>query len=232
MGHCNAFAPKAFANVPAMSWSPPPARDPIGRALWLGLLMLAATGSAAAREGCAQRPDYQRLRQSLKYTSGEKTMAGLEGYAASQGKLGRCESSDIDRRLGALEPALFAYASATRRVDAQAVFRCNDIEPATARCIDPPDDAAARPSSGSLRRLRSRPISPVLLVTTRRQTALQAVYVTSIAQALAGQPAMALPLVNGRITLPTADELPGALMLIGIYQSGGPWRYRKAVWYF
>jgi len=156
--------------------------------------------------------------------------AALESYAATHGNPEGCEAADLDRRLGEAERELFLLRRRDQRsLLAQAVYRCNEFDPVTAACRSPMEDGTAHPMSAGIASLALPPGQAFTVVGERNGAKLQSVYIVSLADALDGRPATRVKMQNGSATLPAGAK---DVALTAIFKTNGPWRYRKAIWYF
>lgn len=202
------------------------------RTFWIcALLMLSAcVATPAVSDTCPYLPAYRQLQSTLPGMTAAQASTALESYAATHDNPEGCEAADLDRRLGDAERALFSLRTQDqRRLPAQAVYRCNEFDPATATCRSPMEDGTAHPMSAGIAPFAPPPAPALAVASERKGATLQSVYIVSLADALDGRPATRLTLQAGSTTLPAGAR---DLALIAIFKTKGPWRYRKAVWYF
>jgi len=194
------------------------------------LLMLSAGLSMPAiGDTCPYLPAYRQLQSKLPGMSARQASAALESYAATHDNPEGCEAADLDRRLGEAERELFSLRfQDQRRLPAQAVYRCNDFDPMTTACRSPMEDGTAHPLSAGIAPL-APPTQAFTVDSERQGVKLQSIYVVSLADAVDGRPAKRVKLQGGSATLPSGAK---DVALIAIYRTKGPWRYRKALWYF
>lgn len=201
------------------------------RAFWAYPLLMLSAGLAtpAVSDTCPYLPAYRQLQSTLPGMTARQASSALESYAATHDNPEGCEAADLDRRLDEAERTLFSLRlQDQRRLPAQAVYRCNEFDPVTAACWSPMEDGTAHPTSAGIAPLA--PPAQAFTVGSERQGAkLQSVYVVSLADAVDGRPATRVKLQGGSATLPAGAK---DVALIAIYKTKGPWRYRKAIWYF
>lgn len=200
----------------------------VARLAVIGALCLVAAPAVAGGDGCPWLPEYRRLQSALPTMSPDRAVAALQRHAATHENPEGCEAADIDRRLASLERRQFHAVDGRRQHAPQAVFRCNQLEPATGRCTGPMEDGSAQ-IDGQRLGAPVRFAGDTVSLTTRRPDArLVGVYLTTPADLLDGRPPAA-PTRDAAVRLPEARR-GGVLM--AIYETPGPWRYRKVVWLF
>jgi len=194
------------------------------------LTLSACVATPAVSDSCPYLPAYRELQSALPGMTARQASAALESYAATHDNTEGCEAADLDRRLGEAERELFQLRlQDRRRLPAQAVYRCNEFDPVTAACRSPMEDGTAHPMSAGIAALAPPLAQAFTVVGERNGVKLQSVYIVSLADALDGRPATRMKLQNGCATLPVGAK---DVALIAIFKTHGPWRYRKAIWYF
>jgi hypothetical protein len=159
-----------------------------------------------------------------------KAASVLEAYAGMHENPEACESVEIDRRLGLIEPQLFALSYGDKHLAAQFVSRCNEFDSATAQCRSPMEDGTAHPVELGIKPRAQRPSGTVRIMTARSgASTLRAVYVVKLSDAIEGRAATRIQHQGDEWRLP--PDLKN-FALIAVFKTDGVWRYRKAVWYF
>ena len=195
------------------------------------LIALAGTSTfvaAVPQETCPYLPEYRGLRATLPRMSPQGVAAAIERYASTHENPDGCEAADIDRRLAALEKSQFQLRFDRARWSAHAVFRCNEFDPKSGRCVGPMEDGTAQ-VGGTSNAQPLRPRGKAIVATSHQTARLVGLYVTTLANALDGRAPISLPMSEA-LELPAGSR--GSQVLIAVYTTEGAWRYRKAVWYF
>jgi len=200
-----------------------------------GLLVFAAgfipylTMAQGRSDGCPYLPAFQELRTRLPGMSAVDAAALLARYAASHENPEGCEYMEIDRLLSEQEVKLFQFSVGSNQMDAQAVFRCNQFEPGTARCEGPMEDGTAHPFSAGITPFAVTDSGPALVYSGLPGATLTGFYWLSLADALDGKPAIRIPKETYEIQFPHDAQ---DIVFIAVYETHDLWRYRKVVWYF
>jgi hypothetical protein len=183
---------------------------------------------AQASEACDASPAWRALRHRLPDMKPSAAVRAVQRHVAFRPKPQPCELAQIDRALDPVERSLVVLQAGTRRLPAQAVFRCEAIDPGTAQCRGPVPDATLDPARVAIA-TADLPAATSGLDYQLPQARLTAVYRIGLADALEGKPATRLdPAKGGFMLMKDGTDW----ILIAIIEAKGPWRYRKAVWYF
>lgn len=197
---------------------------------WIAVLAVALLlpAPASAEDTCPYLPAFKALREKLKAQSAIEAVATIEAYAATNENPEGCELAEIDRLLAEREKTLFHLRAEKQDLLAQVVLRCNEFDRRTGMCQGPMMDATAHPHSQAISPLAV--VTETLSLVSDMGTArLVGVYRISLKDALDGKAATHIRLTKGRFTLPGKGK---DQVLMAIYQTAGPWRFRKAIWYF
>lgn len=216
--------------VPAIDTMPAARRAArLWRASATLVLAMSAAPAIAGSDTCPFLPEYRKLRATLSKLPAAQAAAALEQYSATHDNPEGCEAADIDRRLAPLEAGQFLATHGRQSRTADVVFRCNQLDAASGRCTSPMEDGTAH-VDGVVKTRRGRfPDRAVSLASRRPDARLIGVYLTTLPDVIDGKPPSVQP-PTAEVSVPTTKH--GGRVLMAIYETGGPWRYRKAVWYF
>ncbi len=189
--------------------------------LFLGSFML---GIAHA---CAFSPEWNALQTRISSMTVQNAADALQKHIAYHENIENCELEQAELSLSGLESQLISVKEAGRQYAPQMLLRCNVFNPSTAQCQSPMEDATAHPRLVDAKlKFLSLPAQSLQVVSQMKGAKLLGVYQTSLVAALDGKPASKL----GKQIILQQQQSP--VILMAIYKTKGPWRYRKAIWYF
>lgn len=196
---------------------------------FLVILVACAATAATAQDTCPYLPEFKVLRPKLDAMPLADAVAALQSYVAEHDSPNACEYFEIDRLLSDRETKLVKLVFGGKELPAQLVFRCDRFNPKTAQCQSPMEDGTAQYADvGVVPTTVLNGRTAFEVVSNLPGAHLQALYRTSISNALDGRPAKRL----GNVPLGKWRASHEISVLIAIYRTTGPWAYRKAVWYF
>lgn len=193
------------------------------------IVLTCNAGDGFASVDCPFLPAFQSMRKQLDTMPVLTAISTLQKYFVENENPQACELFEINRLLGQRESPLIKLKLGAKEIAAQVVFRCNEFDPVTAQCQSPMnDDTVHYFSNGAVPLPFPEKNTPYRVISELPATQLIGLYQTSLASALDGKPARRL----GDAAVNKWRQSNDANVLFAIYKTQGPWRYRKAVWYF
>lgn len=194
------------------------------------ILALTCIGTpASAQDQCRYLPEFTTLQQQLPGMSTIAAVLALQKHVLEHENPQACELTEVERLLALQEAKLIELTIGAMTLAPQNIFRCNEFNPKSAQCRSPMEDGTAHPMLANLKfKPYPQPVLPGALQSALPNAKLIGLYQTTLAAALDGKSARKLAKGKPIRLKPEAD----GTVLIAIYQTSGPWAYRKAVWYF
>ncbi len=194
-----------------------------------GALTPSLAMAQGAPDDCPYLPAFRALRAQLPDMSAVDAAGALSRYAASHENPEGCEYNAIDRLLSEQEIQLFRVTVGSKQINAQAIYRCNRIDPQTTKCEGPMEDGTAHPYSTGISPLTIADSAPIQVDSDLPGATLREIYRLSLAEALDAK--VATPISQDAPVLPRSRDATD-MVFVAIYETHDLWRYRKVVWYF
>ena len=211
-------------------------------AAWAGAAVVFGVGCASApRPDAPPAATCAALRERLAL-AGEKARAEppVDGFRRLSRLLDAvsddpedCVSSELRRRIGALETKLVALQVGDETLFPDKVLHCNELVPPALACRGPELEETPLVDEARLLSTPPRAVPPLAAVTIAPgyDVRIVGLYAGERGALQDGAPPVALPIEQGAARLATLDRMKRPVLILGVHRSDSL-VYRKFVWFF